>query len=207
MPSSAYSGLMVPDIIRKLSDEIDRGITTEAQVVYLLAGIRKMLEQQQAPDYKYLRFHCDWALHSRLRGKIAQEILGKFDAANIHLKAGMELTDLPNGLGKEIDQISKMESFREEFYQFLEIQGFPKLGKNNSDGWTRFLHLYARVIEDCPLEIRLDDRRAGIEKVTVNMQLADKLSGDQMYFRVRWIISDRNGKSGKIFVINSFTVS
>ena len=39
---------MTKDIIRKLEAELRVGITTEVQVVYLLAGLRKLLEQQDA---------------------------------------------------------------------------------------------------------------------------------------------------------------
>lgn len=32
--------MSTPEIIRKLSEELDKGITTEVQVVYVLAGVR-----------------------------------------------------------------------------------------------------------------------------------------------------------------------
>src|SRR5437763_7300734 len=52
---------MTSDILKKLKKELVTGITTEAQVVYLLAGVRKLLELQQAKrQYEHLKFHCDW---------------------------------------------------------------------------------------------------------------------------------------------------
>jgi hypothetical protein len=129
-----YGKMTPPDIIRKLEAEVGRGITTQAQALYLMAGIRKLLEQQQAKkQYEYLTFHCDWALHSKLGGPTAQKILKLFDAAHIHLKTGVELQDLPPDLRTEIERISKMQLFEQELYQFLQTNGLPSLGTNRSD--------------------------------------------------------------------------
>jgi hypothetical protein len=66
---------MTPDIIRKLTAELDQGITTEVQVVYLLAGIRKIIERDNVGDrYSDLKFHCDWALHSRMDRAAAKAV-------------------------------------------------------------------------------------------------------------------------------------
>jgi len=55
---------MKNDIIRKLEVELSGGIRTEPQVVYLMAGLRKLLEQRQEKrHYEYLAFHADWVLH------------------------------------------------------------------------------------------------------------------------------------------------
>jgi hypothetical protein len=37
--------MMPPDIIRKLEAELNKGITTKVQALYLMAAIRKLLEQ------------------------------------------------------------------------------------------------------------------------------------------------------------------
>jgi len=45
------------DIISKLTSELDKGITTEAQAVYLLVGIRKIIERDKiGREYADLRF-------------------------------------------------------------------------------------------------------------------------------------------------------
>src|SRR5260370_1442382 len=59
--------MSMPEIIRKLSEELDKGITTEVQVVYVLAGVRKVIERDKVEgQYADLRFHCDWVLHSSM---------------------------------------------------------------------------------------------------------------------------------------------
>jgi hypothetical protein len=41
---------MTPDILKKLTALLSAGITDEVQVVYLMSGIRKILEQQKAKN-------------------------------------------------------------------------------------------------------------------------------------------------------------
>jgi hypothetical protein len=197
--------MTTPDILYKLAKELDAGVESEVQVVYLLAGIRKLIERDDAREkYPDLNFHCDWALHAKLDRRAAKEVLLEFDAAHAHLRGGtIELHDLPKELGSEIDRISKMTSFEEELSQFFEDYGLPTLTKNRSDGWPHFLHLYARVIEDIPLVVT-DATARHISHVTVHLQLAPQPVGEYRLFQVTWRLHDRNGQSGDIFVIHSF---
>jgi len=160
-------------------------------------------------QYEYLTFHCDWAVHPSLAGPTAQKILEQFDAANIHLKTGVELHDLTGSLRMEIDRISKMRYFEEQLEGFLNANGLPTLEGTRSDGWIHFVHLYAKIIEDCPLVMTAKNRSATIVSVTLKMDLAkaSKQDGGDIWFRVRWIIQDKNGLSGEIFILNSFSVS
>src|SRR6266852_3122300 len=106
-------------IVAKLLILLAKGITSEADALYLMVEVRKLLEQQQAKkQYEYLTFHCDWALRSKLGGPTAQKILKLFDAAHIQLKTAVELRDLPSELRTEIERISKMKLFEQELYQF-----------------------------------------------------------------------------------------
>lgn len=192
---------MTPNIISKLRELLNAGIKKEIEGVYLLAAIRKILEQEdEKARFKYLNFHCNWALHAKLGGRDAQEILKQFNDANIILRDGMELGNLPNLLRTEIDEISKMQYFRSELLQFLQEKGLPTLD------WVSFLSVYARVIEDCPLVVNGDNADT-ITHVTVKIELADELIGNWQPFQIRWIIVDKNGLSGEIFVINSFNLT
>ena len=199
---------MANDIIRKLETELEGGITNEVQVDYLMTGIRKLLEQQQAKkQYEYLTFHCNWVLHSKLEGTTAQKILKRFDLANVHLKTGIKLHELPIDLGREIKGISGMEWFRAELLAFLSVNGLPGVDKVRRDGWTHFLHLYGKVVEDCPLVMTTNDPAATIEKVTVHLELANQAVETEMFYKITWTITDKNGLSGDIFVINSFSLT
>src|SRR6266481_1334841 len=174
---------MTADIIKKLTALLTKGIETEAQVVYLLVGVRKLLEQQDAKKrYAYLTFHCDWALHSKLRGTMAQRVLKSFDAASVGLRAKLKLHDLPDKLRKDIDQISKMTLFEREMDRFLEANGVPTIGTIREEGWARFIHLYSRVIEDCPLVMTTKNPSASIVSVTLRVEPATHPPDDDVYF-------------------------
>jgi hypothetical protein len=199
-----------PKIIEKLDTLLRKGITVEAEALYLMVEVRKLLEHLDVKEqYKYLTFHCDWALHSKLKGTMAQEILRQFDAANIHLKEGAALHDLPLDLKNEIDRISKMKYFEDELEKFLKANGLPGIDATRVDGWIHFEHFYAQVVEDCPLVMTSQNAVATIASVTLNVDLAKapEHEGGDMYFRVKWIVQDKNGESGTITIYNSFAVN
>ena len=176
-------------------------------MVYFMTQVRKILENMDSTPYQYLKFYCDWVLHTKLsKNHKAQEILNQFDAANIQLKSGLELSALPTSLRNEIDQISKMNLFRQEIHTFLKDYALPPLD-TSPDSWAKFLLLYARVIEDCTLEIKATNTAASIENVTVKVELAKQMEHCQMYYKISWIVLDKKGKVGEIYVLNSFNVS
>jgi len=210
---------MTPDILRKLEAELNAGITTEAQVVYLLVGIRKLLERNKMEDkpdepednYTELKFHCDWALHASMNRTRAKTILKQFDAAYALLRGTVKLDTLPEPLKCEIERISKMLSFEEEFSKILATHGLPLLTQHRPDGWAHFLYLYGKVIEDIPLVVSVPTTKHGpkhISNVTVNCETArEKImhaGGEEILFKITWTIQGEDGQSGSIFVINSF---
>lgn len=196
---------MIPQILDKLTILLNVGITTEAQTVYLLVAIRKIIEQEQAnQQYKYLNFHCNWALHSSLERRDAKEILILFDDVHTHYINGNDEISLDKNLERELTRISRMESFKEELSAFLEDKGLPSIDATRSDGWIHFQHLYAKVIEDCPLVLTNGSRN--IESVTVNVDIADKIVGGEVCFRVVWTVVDKNKLSGSHAVYNTFSL-
>ncbi len=146
---------MTEEIIRKLSAELRKGITTEPQVVYLLAGIRKLIERDGLGEEFYsLKFHCDWVLHSQLEGTAAKQILYLFDQAKAAMRRdNLVFEDLPFQLTWQIDAISKMHVFEMELRSFLDRYGLPPLLLGDDDGWKYFLQLYTKVIQDIPLMV------------------------------------------------------
>jgi hypothetical protein len=209
-----------PEIIRKLAEELDRGITTEVQVVYVLAGVRKLIERDHIENrYADLRFHCDWALHSSMSRAAAKAILRQFDAAYPLLRDSGKLHELPSELRYEIDRISKMRSFNKELAEFLDAYGLPPLTKNRPDGWTHFLHLYTKVIEDIPLAISVPREKKAeqgpplgtlehISHVTVHFEQRPTIKhdqGEEVVYAMAWWIHDKNGEPRSISIFNSFS--
>jgi hypothetical protein len=122
-------------ILAKLEKSLAFGIRSGADALYLMVEVRKLLEQQHAKKrFEYLTFHCDWAPHATLDGSTAQRILKLFDSAHIHLRAGVELEQLPDLLRMEIDRISKLDYFEREFESFLKSNGIPTLKITRADG-------------------------------------------------------------------------
>jgi hypothetical protein len=107
----------------------------------------------------------------------------------------------------EIDRISKMKYFEEQLDDFLKANGLPSLERTRSDGWIHFVHLYAKIVEDCPLVMTAKNDSATITSVTLKVELAKAPKQRDMWFKVRWIILDRNGLSGEIYILNSFSLS
>jgi hypothetical protein len=196
--------MSTPDIIKKLTKELENGITSEVQVVYLMAQIRKLMERDQIENkYVNLKFHCDWTLHSQLHGETAHQILRMFDAAYPVLKdtKGKLQDELPNDLRANIDRLSEMRLFEEEFSVVLGNYGLPPLTVNCKDGWVYFLYLYARVIEEIPLEVRVSraDAAKNVSKVVLKVRRAGEKA--EIPFRLIWEIHDKNGD---IFAISTF---
>jgi hypothetical protein len=148
----------------------------------------------------------------------AKAILKRFDSAHALLRGRtFELQTLPSDLRIEVERISQMKSFEKELSQFLADYALPPLTRHRSDGWTHFLHLYAKVIEDIPLRVSVpvvgrvpkQGRENGqpklISHVTVHCELARETikhdEGEEVLFKVTWTIHDKNGQSGDIFIL------
>lgn len=210
---------MTRDILLKLTDELKAGITTEAQVVYLLVGTRKIIERDDlGGEFPVLNFHCNWALHSHLDRRDARAVLEQFADAHLQLCQGAKLKDLEPAVRTEIDNISKMRFLEEQLSEFLRRYELPPLTLHYPDGWARFLYLYAKVVEDIPLVVTLNAAiRNGargavpnVSRVTIHCETAreNPRYGDEEHvlFAVTWVIEDRNGQSGELRIINSFEV-
>jgi hypothetical protein len=118
---------------------LNAGAADEPQVAYLMAEVRKLLEQQRATQqYHCVNLHCKWALDSTLSGDATQDILKYFDAANTHLKTGLKLHQLPSHQRTEIDNISQMKHFENELEAFLKAKGLSRSVATGSGGTGKF---------------------------------------------------------------------
>lgn len=191
---------MTPHIIEKIQNEIDIGITRESQVLYILAEIRKILEQEDAlSQYRYLEFHCNWVLHSKLDRAFSQKVLNHFNSAHLQILNGEELAN------SEADKISKMERFREELSDFFSSYNLTDI-TSSSNSWTKFLYLYGLIIQDTPLVIR-NSNSAGIQEIIVSVELSKETHSSYQLYKVSWRLKDRDGRHGTIYVLNSFQVA
>lgn len=145
-----------PTILEKLRCELAQEITTERQVVYVLAEIRKLLELRDEKDTFFaLNFHCCWALHTRMDKTGARRILEKFDEAHAAAIAagGTRPENVPAGLWSEVLDTMMYVKFAGELEKYLALHNLPAALVQSMARWTQFLSLYTDIIEECPLQL------------------------------------------------------
>jgi hypothetical protein len=175
---------------------------TETRVVYILVETRKLLELQgELSKYPALRFYCDWALHTNMDRAGAQRILRLFDRAHPVLCAGQTL---PQHLDREITETTNLRLFKRDFEKFLKDYNLPK--EILTARWTKFLHSYAAVIEDCPLTVK-GNNLTNIKSVTLTKEEAKRKlkAGDRRFlmYRICWTCCGLDGTSGTWASYNS----
>jgi len=133
---------MQNDILEKLTRELSNGIITEAQTVYLLVQIRKLIEHNNNKKFNTIKMFCDWALHIELnRNKQIIELLKEFDKS-----FKIESHD---GYPNKYDYLS-LKKFKEAMEDFLTEFSLPKDILKRED-WSTFIRLYTNVVSDCPV--------------------------------------------------------
>jgi hypothetical protein len=137
---------------------------------------------------------------------MAQKVLKQFDDANIHMKTGIDMDQLPNGVRQEIDNLSKFRYFKEELSEFLENNKLPPLTAKRHDAWPYFFHLYTKIIEDCPLVMSGKNTTATIDNIIAKFEFAKEPLHGEMLYKIRWIVLDKNGLTGEIYIINGFSI-
>lgn len=149
---------MRDEIAAKLSYELDKEIQSERQVVYILVETRKLLEREDAlTAYRALKLCSDWAVHPKLCGTDAQEILRRFDAYEVEFqKSGKTLAEFQPGPLHEFLSLAK---FRTELMQALSRYGVHAAPLASDTIWQNFVQHYCGVIRDCPLEARNEHTR------------------------------------------------
>jgi hypothetical protein len=139
------------DIVEKLNRELYEPIRSERQVVYILVEARKLLEKEGVLEaFGDFKLCSDWAVHPRLRGPAAQQILAYFNAYKIeHAKSAVTLHEFQP---KPLQDFLSLTSFRNEMVAGLEPYGLDVSRIATDEFWQPFVQCYMGVIRDCPLE-------------------------------------------------------
>ncbi len=169
-------------IIEKLDAELRKGIETEAQVVYVLVEIRKLIEHSEhRPRYLPLQFYCDWALHTTLDRAPAREFLGEINDA-------IERKETNEQVAARIGRKFSMDVFREELIHFLIDHHLPVDPIRTSAPWITFLRCYLEVISDSPLQSgRVELKHVDKVVLTVSHDVPESVStGLAFVYTLRW---------------------
>ncbi|MGA9646227.1 MAG: hypothetical protein WBQ76_09930, partial [Candidatus Korobacteraceae bacterium] len=124
-------------IVHKLRQALSEEIRKEADVVYVLAECRKLLEDTKPNDPHFaLKLYCHWALHVDLAGR---------DTTLPFLKQVDTFVDCAladNNFGEQnrmFREFGFLDSFRQLFKQFLESYGLPTQICDDDSRWQSFL--------------------------------------------------------------------
>lgn len=190
------------DITRKLKSEIESGITKETQVVYILTGIRKILEQSEYPkEFGRLKFYCDWALHSRLSGPPAQKVVQILGLIYKCMAKGVSVPD-----HSEAMRLIKFELLKEELSTFLQKFDLKDFTQGIND-WVVFIYLFSRVVEDCPL-LMLSHVPFDIVKIVIQLETAKDLIDDHLPYQVNWQFEAKADlPPARYFIVNTYSVA
>lgn len=187
---------MTNQIVEKLNTILTKEKFSEPIVVYAMAGIRKIIEQEETPDrWKNLRFYCNWVLHHKLEKDSARQFIKPFEEIYQGIKDGTK-----SALYDEAAEISMFTAFKLEMSSFLKhfnIHNFTE----NRDVWQKFKLNYSSVIADCPLEAKNNNENDIIKKIIVTVQKTE-MDGQQVFI-INWNITPKQGLGAQLSIIDS----
>jgi hypothetical protein len=126
---------------------------SEADVVYVMVEIRKLLEQQgkaKEEEFSTLKFFCDWVAHVELSFAGAKRVLARLDP-----EIGPSGSFDPSSVrpDSELYRLMSLEPLNEEVKRFCQENDLPARWAWNPTMWRECMRLYGHVIADCPLVI------------------------------------------------------
>jgi hypothetical protein len=143
---------MCEAIIEKLNQHCSRAPATEAEVVYTLVQVRKLLEKAKiGSNYRRLKFFCDWAVHGRLSGSEAQQVLIEIDD---RLKFHDRRTPWEFDPDGQIGALISHHALCAELGRYLDEVGVKQIWTKDMFTWHKVSKLFSEVVRDCPLEIQ-----------------------------------------------------
>lgn len=135
---------MKDELIRKIQHVLDRRITNEKQVVYLLVEIRKLMDRDKYED-PILRTFSNWVVHTSLENKAEGStfILTEFDHFAKELIERQQMS-------KQLRHIS-LGAFREALTRFWGHFGLAAKHLTTLAHWKKFNSLYCSIVSECPI--------------------------------------------------------
>jgi hypothetical protein len=176
-------------ITEKIARQLNSGIKSEAEVVYLLAEIKKVLEIENRNNYYILSFFRDWVLHKELsRQNSIKKIENRFDS---HISFTSNSKVIGNNILSDQKNFFNLELLRNEFRTFLEQHDIPKNLTDSKQIWIEFSKLLFEVLEECHILINgtkmnsLSIIQDASGNVTYRIHLKQKLSDNKNIIKVK----------------------
>jgi hypothetical protein len=144
---------MQNEIVRKLNGQLDHGFEREADVLYVMAEVRKLFEHVlTARRYPVLAFYSNWALHTRIDRepwareglKRLEEVVGGFDSGTHDAEAVL----------KGVTGLLSFQQLHAEFLGF-GAENNIRFDQLSDKEWRQFSTLLVGVLVDCPAVSKL----------------------------------------------------
>jgi len=172
-------------IIQKLKRHLANGITREADVVYFMSEVRKILEHEtSASKYPALSFYANWCLHTKIdRQSFANDFLTALDE-------GLVQYESDNNAGALFSVIVQHISFHHlwnELIQFCEERHLDT-GAFLKDRASSLLLI--DVILDCPVLTKRELKQLQEFFITRNYSFESETSNSVAF----WCLKTRAGQ-------------
>lgn len=178
---------MKSELLRKIQLVLDRRITNEMQVVYLLVELRKLMDRD---DYKdpILRTFSNWVVHTSLENQAEGStfILSEFD----HFVAGLYERKRQS---PRLQHIS-LGAFREALVRCFEHFDLSAKFVKNIAQWKRFSKLYCLIVSECPIVFTASKKELKYIKQVELRGVGPGALVKEMPI-VRWRVMFRDGKT------------
>lgn len=140
-------------IVEKLEMILREAPRFEADVVYALVEIRKLLERagkEKDSEFAILEFFCDWVVHVKLSFSGAKKVLARLDA-----EIGASGSVVPQEVQPESElfRFISLEPLREEMKRFCSENRLPEQWATDPTMWGECTKFYGDVVLHCPLAI------------------------------------------------------
>jgi hypothetical protein len=179
---------MKNEIVIKLNRHLASGIEREADVVYVLAEIRKLFEHlRSARKYPVLAFYTNWALHTKIdREPWARAGLKMLEEVVTEFRSGFGPSEQ---IVKAVDDVLSFQKLRRELLTFGAEQDI-RFDKLSYAQWREFATLLIDVLIDCPL--KSEAATAVVKTLALSRDFIFSHAGEQTL--AFWKIDMGNGK-------------
>jgi hypothetical protein len=135
---------MKDELIHKIQKVLDRRITNQMQVLYLLVELRKLMDREAYQD-PVLRMFCNWVVHTSLEKKAEGStlILHEFDK----IITGYFETGMHQVTYKHVS----FGAFREALVRCFGTFDLSAPYLKALDDWKKLFKVYALIVGDCPI--------------------------------------------------------
>ena len=176
---------MIPDKLTKLRQLLAQKIEREADVVYILVEVRKVIDLEEG-RFSVLKFFCDWILHPRLERRDAKQILKTFDNS---LEQALRNPSVALRMMNNVSGLMSLRLFLDDLFIFLGEHRLDTSLVGNLSRLEQFLGFYVDIIAATPLHAPA----CGLKSLdtiqvakTMEILRPPTVQDDRFIFTIRW---------------------